>query len=77
MNTILAIFGWIMCIVFLGYISMIAWVCAFTTLGTYNIGGKLNTWGEKIGTLIFIGIVAAGWYHIFFTLSPFTIGVVK
>ena len=71
---VLAIFGWVIYIVFMLYLTAVLAVVSFNTLGPYNIGGVPNTVGDKLLTLVFNAAVLGGWYGVFLS-APFTLSV--
>lgn len=68
----MAIIGWLACVVFVGAMSIFAFLCLINNGGQYTIGGAVNSTKTKIGTFVFVGFVAYLWYLVA-THAPFTI----
>jgi hypothetical protein len=70
----MAIIGWLACVAFALYMSAAAGLVALNTLGRYNIGGAINTFGDKVRALLLIAFVSGVWYFVVIN-APFTIGM--
>lgn len=69
----MAIIGWLVVTGILVVLSL-AWLGMATLfMGQYNIGGKPNTWLDRLAVLAVGGLLAAGWWHIAIPYAPFTV----
>lgn len=67
----MAIFGWVVCLLILVCVSIATLFGAFNTLGMYNIGGVPNTVKDKLLTLMIIAIIVF-LYVVLFQNAPFS-----
>jgi uncharacterized membrane protein len=70
------IIGFIACVVILIYVTFVWFFCAPFTMGKWNMGGVPNTWTDRLMMLVFLAVIAMGWYMAFAN-APFTIVVTK
>jgi len=70
----MAILGWIVCVIVMCKVSLAAFFVAINCLGDYNIGGATNSSGTKLKTMLFIAVVAVAWYAVAVN-APFTLGM--
>ncbi len=68
----MAIFGWLVCLGIVLWLTVIAGIVALNTLGKYNIGGTTNTILDKFKTWLLISFVGGSWFLLVMN-SPFTI----
>ena len=68
------ILGFIAALAFMCMLSLAAGLTAINCLGDYNIGGVPNTAKDRMWTMVFLAIVATGWFFLFKN-SPITLVV--
>ena len=68
----MALFGWMVCMVTMLWVTAASALVSFNMLGKYNIGGVPNTLKDKVIAIIFDVAVALAWYGVYLS-APFTL----
>ncbi len=69
----MALIGWLGVTALTGFFSVWWFVLAYFTLPTYSLGGRRNTWPERIFILICGAVLGCVWYAVVFQNAPFEI----
>lgn len=69
----MALFGWLFVTAMTGLFSAGWLVLAYFTLPTYTVGGRRNTWSDRIFILIGGAVLGYMWYAVVFQQAPFEI----
>lgn len=71
----MAVFGWIVCIVIVFYLTIVGVLLGYNFLGTYRLGGKCNTWIERTLYLLLGPASIVGMWYVLYHYSPFTVSL--
>lgn len=74
MTAITSFIGWLVVVAAALWVSAFWCMAAFNNLGRYNIGGAPNRVGDKLWTILALGVPALFWLAAA-NLAPFTIGM--
>jgi hypothetical protein len=68
----MAIFGWLMLCVILGFVSAGVLLIVANNIGQWNIGGASNSIGNRIGAVVAVIVLFVLWVLVFVN-KPFVI----
>lgn len=68
----MAVIGFIACVIVMLWLSATSVLVAANSLGRYTIGGVPNTWVDRAGALLLIAGLFCGWYLVLH-FAPFTL----